>query len=436
MKNRIKSVIALAVVLLISSTAMAKKAPVFEPQVGDTVVMMNENSHYLTGEKPSKWVYGKRFQIQQIGTKRFPNGLLLKGILSWIDGESVNYHRVVEDGQLEDITETVTHELHIAAHPEDTVVVKPDTVPAPLPEPEPIVEEVVDTLQPIVEEVLDTLVEKDTTVQVYSRMSKQDRFSIGIRGGVASLMHDAAAMGSWKAGFDGLLDLQYAHYFGRKDASKKANLGIITGLSIGWAQSGLQAGVDTTYTVNTTDGNIDYSISAQEVKEKDGQLQLEIPILFSVLTKNGFFFNVGPKLVVPVYKHYNQNIQAPSINAYFEEEGVTVSNEVITGLVQDDQLKTKGKWNSSKINIMLTAELGYEALFKNGQSLGVGVYANYSVYDLYKNATDNKSLIAVTAPAGGTPAGVNVLSATDTYAKGLGYFDCGLKLVYHFNFYK
>jgi hypothetical protein len=42
----------------------------------------------------------------------------------------------------------------------------------------------------------------------------------------------------------------------------------------------------------------------------------------------------------------------------------------------------------------------------------------------------------VTAPQGSTVASVDILSATKTYATGLGYFDAGVKVAYHFNFPK
>lgn len=446
--------------LMVSSFAMAEESVENRvlPNVGDTVYIIEDDTRYLTGEKPSSWVYTCPHVVQQVGGKRFPDGVLINGIDSWIAPEYLEY----DEAMLVD-TAIVTEpsvkgtEKQPVVEKKDTIVKKTlqgdDTAKSVI---EPSVKDsesqsVVGKKDTIVERPLQVLskpkegyvyeypedeTKKPVAHAVYNRLSEYDRFTIGLRGGTASLMHETEAMGKWRAGFDGLLDLQYAHYFGKQKWDSRVNLGIITGLSLGWAQSGLRAGVDTTYMVNTVDGDINYTVSADKVQENDGQLQLEIPLMFSLITEKGFFFNVGPKLVVPVYTHYKQSIVSPDVNAYFIEEGVNVSNEVITGLVQDNQLKSKGKWNSSKINVMLTAELGYEWLLNNGHSLGLGVYANYSVYNLYKNSTDNKSLINVSAPSASAPATVDVLSATDTYAKGMGYFDCGLKLTYNLNFYK
>ncbi|MCM1035113.1 MAG: hypothetical protein NC038_04215 [Paludibacter sp.] len=446
MKTVFRTSLTFMAMFMLSSFAMAEQNGADKPlpNVGDTVRIIEGKTVYLTGEKPSTWVYSRMHTVQQVGSKRFPNGILIKGIYSWIAPEFLEYNvpflptdTVVNEQVVENIeakpvepTDTVAggSKQHVKA--EEPIFIPQDTLPS-----KPLQE--LETPQGgYVYEYPEETNKKPVAHAIYNRLSEYDRFTIGLRGGAASLMHQTDAMGNWRTGFDGLLDLQYAHYFGKRKWDSKVNLGVITGLSIGWAQSGLRSAVDTTYTVGTSDGNIDYTVSAENVQENDGQLQLEIPIMFSLITEKGFFFNVGPKLVVPVYTHYKQNISNPDINAYFQEEGVNVSNEVITGLVQDNQMKTKGKWNSSKINVMLTAELGYEWLLNNGHSIGLGAYANYSVYNLYKNNTDNKSLINVSAPSASAPADVNVFSATDTYANGLGYFDCGLKFTYNFNFYK
>ena len=256
-----------------------------------------------------------------------------------------------------------------------------------------------------------------------------------MRGGAASLLH-SVVKGDWICGGDALLDLQYAHYWTKEN--RPVDLGIIVGVAVGYSQSGMKAVVDTTYTVNTTDGAIDYTLKADEVKENDSQIQLEVPLMFSLIHDNGLFFNIGPKFMIPVYTPYKQNIKNPDINAYFPTEGVNVSNEVVTGLVQDNQLNTKGTDNGAqfKINIMLTAEIGYEWKFQNGNSLGLGAFANYSVFNSFKNEGINKSLMNVTPPSSTGVANVDILSATSTYAEKLGYFDAGIKLAYHFNFYK
>ena len=441
MKTNLVNLLAISALLLTSSFAFAQEKTT-DYMVGDTIKIQKGAQTYLTGERPSSWVYGREFTIQQVGTRRFPDGLLLKGIYSWIAPKDVELtgavERPVEEEPAQEQGATVAeqqtgtddanNEVEEAnqsnANATDTIASEAtDVAPA---------ESAV-----VKKEENPNLYVMDQKPAEHSLLYPFHRFSIGVRGGVASLMQKSDVMGNWRAGFDALLDLQYAYYFGAPQG-KKVNMGIMTGVSLGWAQSGLKSAIDTAYTVSTDNGDIDYTISAEQAKENNGQLQLEIPLMFTLVTEKGLFFNVGPRFIIPAYAHYNQKLTDPSINAYFREEGVNVSNEVITGRLQDNQLNTKGKWNASKVNITLSAELGYEWLLSSGNSLGLGVYANYAVWSHYKNGaqSDLKSLISVAPPSATAPADVDVFSASDTYLKGLGYFDCGLKVSYNFNFFK
>ena len=53
-------------------------------QVGDTVTVNKDATHYLTGERISKWVYRVTHRIRQIGTKQWKDGILIRGINSWL----------------------------------------------------------------------------------------------------------------------------------------------------------------------------------------------------------------------------------------------------------------------------------------------------------------------------------------------------------------
>jgi hypothetical protein len=110
---------------------------------------------------------------------------------------------------------------------------------------------------------------------------------------------------------------------------------------------------------------------------------------------------------------------------------------VVTGRYNGEQ-PTEGNGLQFKINIMLTAEIGYEWILKSGNSLGLGAYANYSVYNSYSHSENasSESLLNLTPPSDSGKASLNVLSATNTYTKNIGYFDVGVKLAYHFNFPK
>ena len=438
----------------VSAQEAAPAAQLSDFSAGDTIVIKKDHERYLTGEKMSLWVYNVEHTIQQVGGKRFPEGILIRGIFSWVGPD--------------DIVNKTTHPDEAAAHQkakqkaeeeaqqaeQETIQIEQEQTSA-----QDSVQEVVETpidtvagetIQPVSTDTVAVVEEpKDTVVTVatepaYVVQEEQktnfgcDRFTIGIRGGAASLLQnldEAFVDGKWKVGFDAMFDLQYAHYW--KKFGKKMQYGLLVGVSAGYARSHITGSVDEKFRIKTSEGDIAYDITTDQVKEYDGQIQVEVPLMFSMIHENGFFMNIGPRFAVPVYEKYNQSIAKPNINAMLYPEEVPVHNQPITGVVTDEQAESNGKWKASNLNVMLGAEIGYEYTFKNKHSLGIGVYGNYSVYSLYKANDNVNSLIDITeAPSTGKNAVVTVTPATDAYGKGIGYFDVGLKLAYHFNWWK
>ena len=420
--------------------------------VGDSVMIKRECVEYLTGERPSVWVWDKVHTVRQLGTKRFPEGVLLMNIYSWI---------------CEECLIPVTHnEQEVAEQPKEEPKAQPVEQPKEEPKAEPVKEEpvVAPVVEPVKEEPKaepkaepveepkeETPVEaqkEEKTAQtnqgdsIHSQQNfkhSYDRFTIGLRGGAAGLLHKTKE-GNWTCGGDVVLDLQYAHYW-TKDG-RPVDLGIITGVGLGYAQSSVKSSVNSTRPgVEDLDAanpmHIDYTIRADEVKEHDGQLQLEVPLMFSLIHQNGLFFNVGPKFMIPVYTPYKQTVNTDDthISAYFQETGVTVVDKEVTGVYTGQQPEAKNGIQFN-INVMLTAEIGYEWVLKSGNSLGLGAYANYSVYNTFKNTPNAEGLFDLTAPTDTDKAHLDVLSATHAYADKLGYFDAGIKVAYHFNFPK
>ena len=427
--------------------------------IGDSVMIKRECVEYLTGERPSVWVWDKVHTVRQLGTKRFPEGVLLMNIYSWICEECLipvngraqeEAAKAVEEQKEDRAAFEKAQRGEPAAQPAAQPAEEPKEEPAAEPAAEPAEEPAKEEPAPVEEQK-----EEEQTAQsnqgdsIHSQPNfkhNYDRFTIGLRGGAAGLLHKTNE-GSWTCGGDVVLDLQYAHYW-TKDG-RPVDLGIITGVGLGYAQSSVKSSVNSTRP-NVEDGDatpmhIDYTIRADEVKEHDGQLQLEVPLMFSLIHQNGLFFNIGPKFMLPVFTPYKQTISNnPNtfVEAYYQETGVRVTNDVITGLLAEDKYTSKGTDYKNKftINVMLTAEIGYEWILKSGNSLGLGAYANYSVYNSFKNNPEDPNvdpLIRVeSAPSSTSNAVINVNPLTGTYASGLGFFDAGVKLAYHFNFPK
>ena len=428
--------------------------------VGDSVMIKRECVEYLTGEKPSVWVWNKVHTVRQLGTKRFPEGVLLMNIYSWICEECLipvthNEEEVAEQPKEEPKEEPKAQPVEQPKEEPKAEPVKEEPVVAPVKE-EPKAEPKAEPVEEPKEETPVEAQKEEKTAQsnqgdsIHSQQNfkhSYDRFTIGLRGGAAGLLHKTKE-GNWTCGGDVVLDLQYAHYW-TKDG-RPVDLGIITGVGLGYAQSSVKSSVNSTRPgVEDLDAanpmHIDYTIRADEVKEHDGQLQLEVPLMFSLIHQNGLFFNIGPKFMLPVFTPYKQTISNnPNtfVEAYYQETGVRVTNDVITGLLAEDKYTSKGTDYKNKftINVMLTAEIGYEWILKSGNSLGLGAYANYSVYNSFKNNPEDPNvdpLIRVeSAPSSTSNAVINVNPLTGTYASGLGFFDAGVKLAYHFNFPK
>ncbi len=456
----------------VSAQEAAPAAKVSDFHVGDTIVIKKDHKRYLTGEKMSKWVYDVEHTIQQVRGKRLPEGILISGIYSWVGPDDIlnksthpqeaeanqeakrqaeeDAKRAAEEEEARRAAAKKAHQDSIQAAQEkaarqDSIA----TAAAAETARQDSIAQAAEKQQKdsILQAEHDTLLQafynkQEDPAYVITRELKPnsecDRFTIGLRGGVASLLQDMDQTfkdGKWNVGFDVMLDLQYAHYW--KKFGKKMQYGLIVGVGAGFARSHVSGAVNDQFCINTSEGSIEYTVTSDKVKEYDGQIQVEVPLMFSMIHENGFFLNLGPRFTLPVYDVYNQSINKPEINAMLYPEEVPVKNELVTGVVKGDQAESTGKWNASKLNIMLGAEIGYEFTFKNHNSLGIGVYGNYSLYSLYKKNNQSSSIIDITeAPSSGKNAVVTVIPATDAYGKGVGYFDVGLKLAYHFNWWK
>ena len=404
----------------------------FKVAIGDSVMIKRECQQYCTGEKPSVWVWDKVHTVRQLGTKKFPDGVLLMNIYSWMCEEClipVNGHadesaaKAAEEQKEErEAWEKAQKEQADAKAAEEQAAKEAAEKAAA----EQAAKEAEEAAKAAAEQA-----KQDSLKSEQKFKHNYDRFTIGLRGGASALMHHAD-QGNWTCGGDVVLDLQYAHYWAKD--GRPVDLGLIVGLGIGYQQSGLKKDSDLTA---FTKGTVDYTVFAKDVKETDHQLQLEVPLMFSLIHENGLFFNIGPKFMIPVYTPYKQTVNQDDthISAYFQETGITVLDEEVTGKYTGQQPEAKNGIQFN-INVMLTAEIGYEWVLKSGNSFGLGAYANYSVYNTFKNTPNAEGLFDLTAPTDTDKAHLDVLSATHAYADKLGYFDAGIKLAYHFNFPK
>ncbi len=430
-------------------------------KVGDTIYICKDSLRYLTGERMSKWVYAVPHVIRQLGGKTHPNGVLVAGINSWVyPATAMAVHP--------------RYETQAQADAKAAEAAKTDTLQAPVEEPAPVEPAPIDTVpvqeqpveepaQPVVEQPEPVQTPVETPVQTAdsvkpatthrsrpqqnlrgmtiqerynkARLGTVNRFSIGVRGGVASYMPDV----DYDWGFDAMFDFRYAHYWTLRP--KQCRIGFLVGVGAGYMQSGIKNYLN--YSYDTKDGegrNVHYTVNGK-AKEIDSQWMLQVPVMFSMVAPNGFFLNVGPTFMLPVSTNYKQTITDPSITMSYWNVDITDQN--ITGVLPEAYRTIEGSnaYNRFKLNILVGAELGHDFQFSTGNSLGLGVYFNYGAYSAYKpvsTADDPRAadVIHIT-PADGTGADAQVtVQPLMGTTNRIGYFDVGLKLAYHFNLWR
>ena len=265
--------------------------------------------------------------------------------------------------------------------------------------------------------------------EIDSLMNNVDRFSIGLRGGFASTMADPTP--TMPLGYDLRFDLQYAHYW--MNNPKKHMLGLMTGLSLGYMYTNRDIVWDEEFTRSTSDGDVHYHVTADNIRETNKQLQLEMPLMFSMVTTNGFYLNVGPRVLLPIRTPFEQVITNGHIVATDLETTDVMTDNIIYGYLNEDQIKISGMTKQKfDITVLVGMELGYEFRFASGNSVGLGVYANYGVYSTYSNRPLG-TIIDVTAPNYDKIGSVDVYSMTDAYTRKMGHLDAGIKLSFNFD---
>lgn len=383
-------------------------------EIGDTVMIHKDSLRYITGERMSTWVYDVPHQIRQLGTKTKPTGVLLRGIYSWIAQGSLipmNYNKTQEYFDAIRAAEEaerarIAAEAAAAAAAEEAARAK--------------------MFEEFVEE--DTIVEQDTVVP--DLPYQVDRFSIGVRAGLA-----AQSIPSF--GFSTMLDLRYAHYW--VESSKSIKYGIMTGVSVGYMQYGQTLGSNkyaglSSYTVRVPDatGYVDYAVDIDKAHAVNRQVQLEVPVMFSMITPIGLYLNAGPKLILPAYAGYHQDMSGVTLQATHVETGITMPQDHwLMGKVSDavESGKNRNAWD---VTVGLGAEFGYELTFGSDYALDLGIYATYGINTkTYKDATGQ--ILTITPPDDVNVGTGKMQSIMNAGPMNMSYLDAGLKVTFHFN---
>ena len=127
-------------------------------EVGDSVRINPDSLHYETGERKVKWVYDQVHEIRQVSSKYHPDGILVRGIYSWLKVGSImplNEKKVVK-------SDTILPELVTVKDSIDVEYV-PDSISMEKPVVAPIVEDTIDSIPPV-----EPIEEEEECIEYYS----------------------------------------------------------------------------------------------------------------------------------------------------------------------------------------------------------------------------------------------------------------------------
>ena len=206
---------------------------------------------------------------------------------------------------------------------------------------------------------------------------------VGLAGGGSLCLTPSDCAMTGNIGGGGAVAVDYAFY----KSFYKVDLGLRTGLDLGYRYSPYRAQFEQQYSnVDYLGNQMDYTTSGV-VDIAQNQLYASIPLMFALRTQ-GFVCNIGVRVQMPFYQIGKQQISNPIIQAYYPKYDVTVTNELITGIVADNQLSTPLEFPSILLECHAAIEIGYEHEIRNTNSaIGVLAYFNMGFWNSLPKAT-------------------------------------------------
>ncbi len=264
--------------------------------------------------------------------------------------------------------------------------------------------------------------------------SQTHDFSIGVHGGVALYRTDGAIKNM--PGVATGLDIAYTI---RGVIANQTALGLKIGATLTYgAPSHSLRDYKEQYTnydyYKPEENKMDYTITAATYRERQRQLQVEVPLMLSFIT-NGVTINVGGKFMLPFWQERQLDVTDAHIGAYYDAFMVPVRDYLATGRLEGYQYHGKSNGVMPKMNALLAVEVGYEWKVGWKNRMGVQAYLDYGVWNDYENNPPQYRLIDV-SPIWNTEypvPDIKVNYLTDTYISKANYLSCGIKLYYSFH---
>lgn len=252
---------------------------------------------------------------------------------------------------------------------------------------------------------------------------------VGVSGGSGLNLTPADCVMKSNVGGGGALAFDYTFY----KSFDKVDLGLRTGLDLGYMYLPYHAEFAQHYSnVDYLNNQIDYTTSGL-LDITQNQLYASVPVMFALRT-HGFVCNIGVRLQMPFYQTGKQQLSNPLVQAYYPEYDVTVTNELITGIVTDEQLSMPLASSPVFLECYASAEIGYEHHLNAKGAIGCAAYVHAGVWNALPKATD-KPVIQV-APITDKVKPVPAVTVNDAYTSLLTSYtplQFGVKLYYAFS---
>ena len=264
--------------------------------------------------------------------------------------------------------------------------------------------------------------------KIYGRNDAVHILRVGLVGGGAFNIIPSDCAMTATIGGGGALAFDYAFY----KSFDKVDLGLRTGLDLGYMYLPYHAEFEQHYSnVDYLNNQIDYTTSGL-LDITQNQLYASVPVMFALRT-HGFVCNIGVRLQMPFYQTGKQQLSEPLIQAYYPKYDVTVTNELITGIVTDEQLSMPLASSPVFLECYASAEIGYEHRLNAKGAIGCAAYVHAGIWNSLPKAT-NTPIIQV-APIMDSETPVPTVTVNDAYTSLLTSYvplQFGLKLYYAF----
>ena len=265
--------------------------------------------------------------------------------------------------------------------------------------------------------------------KIYGRNDAVHILRVGLVGGGAFNIIPSDCAMTATIGGGGALAFDYAFY----KSFDKVDLGLRTGLDLGYMYLPYHAEFAQQYSNMDYLGNqVDYTTSGV-VDVVQNQLYASLPLMFALRT-HGFVCNIGVRLQMPFYQTGKQQLSNPLVQAYYPKYDVTVTNELITGIVTDEQLSMPLASFPVFLECYASAEIGYEHRLNAKGAIGCAAYVHAGVWNALPKATD-KPVIQV-APITDKVKPVPAVIVNDAYTSLLTSYtplQFGVKVYYAFS---